>query len=204
MFYDLQLELIINHGPISFHQQINHLRFPLVEYLLFVPREITSIVSKKDINSFTDKLMQYIELGKAVLLSSQSNFEINKEAQTISCSNKRILKHSIPACLKIMQNDPSWNIYKINIESKFREKNNAEQFTEQLISNITESSWNELDHMLLKAMQPEITKGMKHNIFVTRVGKTEIVCFTQFMSKMEILEYVTSFDSSNAFSITIK
>lgn len=199
VFYDLQFELMITHGPNSFQQQTNYIRFPIIEYIIFVPRDV-ALISNKNVNSFTHKLFQYIESGNAVLLPYHSNYDIRKEIQTASFSCKRILKHSIPACMKLIQNNPSWQMYIINIESKEPSTNDAEQFTEQLISILTELVWCGLDHTLLNAINPEI---MKHNLFVNRIGKTEISCFTKRMSKIEILSYVAGFDSLNSYSIGI-
>ena len=202
VFEQLQLQLCMLHGPIAFQSQTNYIRFPLIEYLLQVPREITSPVSKNDINGFTSLLFEYCESGKAVILHSQNNKNIREEIQTIRCDAKRIMSHSIPYYQNICDKF-GWQTYILRVECRDGCINDAVSFTELIISSITTANWEELDHMLLKTNDDDVLNNMKQP-FVTRVSKTDVICFSKKLSVQQFMNYIRSLDRAEKYSIALK
>lgn len=192
---------LLKSYPQCFHLIENKMRYPIIEYLIKVPREATSILSKQDVNEFTDLLFEYtIEQNVFFAQEIPDTIYLN-EAFSFKCDGNRILKFMKKDLNLYLVHNNNVNLYEVNF--------NNEDLISQLVENITDENWKNNDNSEVK-MQKYIENG--EFLLIYRTGQKECMVLTHIVSVDDIhnklIEYCKKLsqyqEDSDIFSEIVK
>lgn len=201
VYEDLILKLKEIYGPTSFHLIENKLRFPLTEYLINIPREFTSFIPRNDVNDFTDVLFGYYQRCKVELIPSYNAIHIKQETKGHLIDGKRILHHATEAIKQLIDRDPKWHAYTLNIEYNEGHISDAEQTTTDITFEMTKAIWEKIEPF--KKCDDIYEENMKKCVILIRIGKTKLVLLSDNLSKSQILDCISINHNSKTVKFTI-